>query len=70
LFCLELRYVYSYYHLVSLICCYCYVGYQSDSVDYSSSPLLECFTDVSVFPYILSANREAFVFTRRRGIRV
>jgi hypothetical protein len=26
-----------YYHLVPLVCCYCSVGYLSDSVDYSHS---------------------------------
>jgi hypothetical protein len=46
------------------------VGYLSDSVDYSSSSLLECFTDVGVFPYILSADGEGFGFTRGRGVRV
>jgi hypothetical protein len=40
----------SYYHLVPLVCYYYSVGYMSDSVDYSSSSLLECFTDVGVFP--------------------
>jgi hypothetical protein len=39
--------VHSYYHLVPLICCYCTIGYLSDSVDYSrfSSGLLTlvCF---------------------------
>jgi hypothetical protein len=46
LFCLELRCVHSYYHLASLVCCYCSMGYLSDSVDYSSSsalPMLVCF---------------------------
>jgi hypothetical protein len=52
LFCLELRCVHSYYHLVPLVCCYCSVGYMSDSVDYSSFSYLECFTDVRVFPSI------------------
>jgi hypothetical protein len=28
--------MHSYYHLVPLVCCYCSVGYLSDSVDYSS----------------------------------
>jgi hypothetical protein len=48
--------VHSYNHLVPLVCCYCSVGYLSDSVDYSSSPYLECFTDVGVFSCILLAN--------------
>jgi hypothetical protein len=56
--------VYSYYHLVPLVCCYRSVGYLSDSVDYSSSSLLKCFTDVGVFLCILSTNGEAFGFTR------
>jgi hypothetical protein len=34
LFCLELRCMHSYYHLVPLVCCYCSVGYLSDSVDW------------------------------------
>jgi hypothetical protein len=29
--------VHSYYHLVTLVCCYCSVGYLSDLVDYSLS---------------------------------
>jgi hypothetical protein len=37
LFCLEVRCVHSYYHLVPLVCCYCFVGHLSDSVDCSSS---------------------------------
>jgi hypothetical protein len=37
LFCLELWCVHSYYHLVTLVCCYCSVGYLSDLVDYSLS---------------------------------
>jgi hypothetical protein len=41
-----------------------------DSVDYSSSSYLECFTDVGVFSCILLADEEAFGFTRRHGIRV
>jgi hypothetical protein len=44
------------------------MGYLSNSVDYSSSSQLECFTDVGVFPYILSADGEAFGFTRGRGV--
>jgi hypothetical protein len=62
--------VHSYYHFVPLVCCYCSMGYLSDSVDYSSSSLLECFTDVSVFPCILSADGETFGFTCGRGVRV
>jgi hypothetical protein len=58
------------YHLVPLICCYCSMGYLSDSVDYSSSSYLECITDIGVFSCILSADGEAFGFTRRRGFRV
>jgi hypothetical protein len=34
LFCLVLWCMYSYYHLVPLICCYCSMGYLSDSVDW------------------------------------
>jgi hypothetical protein len=48
--------VHSYYHLLPLICCYCSVGYLSDSVDYSNSSQLECFTIVGVFPCISSAD--------------
>jgi hypothetical protein len=44
--------MHSYYHLVPLVCCYCSMGYLSNSVDYSSSSWLECFTDVGVFPCI------------------
>jgi hypothetical protein len=61
--------MHSYYHLVPLICYYCSVGYLSDSVDYSSSKYLKCFTDVGVFPCILSADRETFGFTRGHGVR-
>jgi hypothetical protein len=41
--------VLSYYHLVPLVCCYCSVGYISDSVDYaaprslSALPTMVCF---------------------------
>jgi hypothetical protein len=70
LFRLELRCAHSYYHLVPLVCCYYSMGYLSDLVDYSSSSLLECFTDVGVFPYILSADGETFAFTHRRGVWV
>jgi hypothetical protein len=62
--------VHSYYHLVPLVCCYCSMGYLSDSVDYSRSSYLEWFTNVGVFPYISSADREAFGFTRGRGVWV
>jgi hypothetical protein len=62
--------VHSYYHLVPLVCCYYSVGYLSNSVDYSSSSELECFTDFGVFPCILSADGETFGFTRGRGVRV
>jgi hypothetical protein len=51
----------------SLICCYCSVGYLSNSVDYSSNSLLECFTDVGVFPHILAVDGETFDFTCGRG---
>jgi hypothetical protein len=60
--------VHSYYHVVPLVCCYCSMGYLSDSVDYSSSSQLEFFTDVGVFSYILSADREAFGFTHGHGV--
>jgi hypothetical protein len=43
--------MHSYYHLVPLIC-YCFLGYLSDSIDYSRSSLLEWFTDVGMFPHI------------------
>jgi hypothetical protein len=62
--------VHSYYHLVSLVYCYCSVGYLSDSVDYSHSLYLECFTDVGVFPCISSTDEEAFDFPRGRGVQV
>jgi hypothetical protein len=62
--------MHSYNHLVPLVCCYCSVGYLSGSVDYSSSSYLECFTNVGVFPCILSADREAFGFTHGRGVWV
>jgi hypothetical protein len=62
--------VHSYYHLVPLVCCYSSVGYLSDSVDYSYSSWLESFTDVGVFPYILSADGETIGFTRGCGIQV
>jgi hypothetical protein len=61
--------MYSYYHLVPLICCYCSVGYLSNSVDYSSSSEVECFTDVGVFPCIFSVDRETFDFTRGCGVQ-
>jgi hypothetical protein len=62
--------VHSYYHLVPLICCYCSVGYLSDSVDYSRSSWLEWFTDVGMFPCISSTDEKTFGFTRGRGVRV
>jgi hypothetical protein len=62
--------VHSYYHLVSLICCYCSMGYLSDSVDYSRSSYLEWFTNVYMFPRISSADEETFGFTHRRGVQV
>jgi hypothetical protein len=62
--------MHSYYHLVPLVCCYCSVGYLSDSVDYSCSLWLEWFSDVGVFPCISSADEEAFGFTRGRGVWV
>jgi hypothetical protein len=70
LFCLELRCVHSYYHWVPLVCYYCSVGYLSDSVDYSTSSYLMCFTDVFVLPCILSADGETFGFTHGCGVRV
>jgi hypothetical protein len=70
LFCLELSCVYSYYHLVPLVCCYCSVGYLFDLVDYSHSSSLKWFTDVGMFPRISSADEETFGFTHRRGVRV
>jgi hypothetical protein len=62
--------VHSYYHLVPLVCCYCSVGYLSNSVDYSSSSYLECFTVVGVFSRILSVDGEISGFTRGRGVQV
>jgi hypothetical protein len=62
--------VHSYYHLVPLICCYCFVGYLSNSVDYSSSSLFECLTDIGVFPCISLADGEAFGFTHRCGVQI
>jgi hypothetical protein len=61
--------VHSYYHLVPLICCYCFVGYLSNSVDYSRSSNLEWFTDVGVFPRISSPDEETFAFTRGHSVR-
>jgi hypothetical protein len=60
----------SYYHLVPFVCYYCSMGYLSDTVDYSSSSYLECFTDVGMFPCILLVDGETFDFTRGRGVRV
>jgi hypothetical protein len=62
--------VHSYYHLVPLVCCYCFVGYLSDSVDYSRSLLLERFTDVGEFPRISSVDEETFGITRGCGLWV
>jgi hypothetical protein len=62
--------MHSYYHLVPLVCCYCSVGYLSDSVDYRRSSLLEWFTDIGVFPCISSTDEEAFGFTRGRVVWV
>jgi hypothetical protein len=59
-----------YYHLIPLVCCYCSVGYLSDSVDYSRSSLLEWFTNVGVFACISSPDEEAFGFTIGRGVQV
>jgi hypothetical protein len=58
-----------YYHLVPLVCCYCSVGYLSNSVDYSCSSYLERFIDVGVFPCISSANEETFGVTHGHGVR-
>jgi hypothetical protein len=55
--------MHSYYYMVPLVCCYCSMGYRSDSIDYSSSSWLEYFTDVGVCSRILSADRETFGFT-------
>jgi hypothetical protein len=55
--------VHGYYHLVPLVCCYCSVGYLSDSIDYSSS-------NVGVFSHILSTDGETFGFTREHGVQV
>jgi hypothetical protein len=60
--------MHSYYHLVPLVCCYCSVGYLSDSVDYSRSSYLEWFTDIGIFPRISSADEETFGFTHGRGV--
>jgi hypothetical protein len=49
--------MHSYYHLVPLVCCYCYVGYLSDLVEYSHSSELEWFPDIGVFPRISSADK-------------
>jgi hypothetical protein len=62
--------VHSYYHLFHLVCCYCSVGYLSDSVDYPHSSYLEWFTDVGVFPRISSADEEIFGFTHGCGVQV
>jgi hypothetical protein len=62
--------MHSYYHLVPLVWCYWSMGYLSDSVDYSGSLYLECFTNVGVFPCILTTDGEAFGFNRGHGVRV
>jgi hypothetical protein len=62
--------VHSYYHLVPLVCCYCSVGYLSDSVDYSRSSLLEWFTNAGMFPRISLADEEIFGFTHGQGVQV
>jgi hypothetical protein len=53
--------VHSYYHLVPLPCCYCSVGYLSDSVDYSRSSQLEFFTDVGVLFHWLTRKHLALL---------
>jgi hypothetical protein len=62
--------MHSYYHLVPLFCCYCFVGYLSDSIDYSRSSELQWFTDVGVFPRISLAYKETFGFTHGRDVWV
>jgi hypothetical protein len=62
--------MHNYYHMVSLVCYYYSMGYLSDSVDYSTSSYLECFTDVGVFPCILAADEETFGFTCGCGVMV
>jgi hypothetical protein len=62
--------VHSYYHLVPLVCCYCSLGYLSDSIDYSRSSYLEWFIDVGIFPHISSVDEETFGFTHRCGVQV
>jgi hypothetical protein len=56
--------------LVPLVCCYCSVGYLSDSVDYSRSSLLEWFTNAGMFPRISLADEEIFGFTHGQGVQV
>jgi hypothetical protein len=62
--------VHSYHHLVPLVCCYCSVGYLSDSEDYSHSSKLEGFTDIAMFPRISPTDEETFGFTRGCGVQV
>jgi hypothetical protein len=62
--------VYSYYHLVPLVCCYCSVVYLFNLIDYSHCSYLEWFTNVGVFPCISLADGEAFGFTHGRSVRV
>jgi hypothetical protein len=56
--------------LVPLVCCYCSVGYLSDSIDYSRFSYLKWFSNVGVFPYISSTDEEEFGFTHGCGVRV
>jgi hypothetical protein len=62
--------VHSYYHLVPLVCCYCSMSYLSNSIDYSSSSYLEYFTDIGVFPCILSVDEKVFGFTHGYCVQV
>jgi hypothetical protein len=62
--------MHSYYHLVPLVCCYCSVGYLSDSIDYSRFSYLKWFSNVGVFPYISSTDEKEFGFTQGCGVRV
>jgi hypothetical protein len=62
--------VHSYYRLVPLVCCYCSVGYLSNSVGHSHYSQLKWVTDVGMFSRILSADGETFGFTRGCGVWV
>jgi hypothetical protein len=62
--------VHSYYHFIPLVCCYCSMGYLSDSVDYSRSLYLEWFTDIGMFAHISSVDEERFSFTHGHGVWV